>query len=343
MKNDALLSKISLTEGSAIRDVVNSLNESGRGVVLICDESGRLVGVITDADVRRGLAQGLSFDDSSLKIACLEPITVCVNTVKAELFKKFMVTKIRALPIISQDKQVVDCSFLDQFQTKEYDQKIMCIMAGGFGKRMGTLTEKVPKPMLIVRGKPMIQHIIDRAVGEGFEKIFISTHYLKDKIKDYFGDGDSFGIPIEYLEEPKPLGTGGSLSMIPTSEGPVVVTNTDVITSLGYSKLLEFHKLHDAQITMAVRKHSINHPFGVVKSDGLDFVGIEEKPVWSTDVNAGIYVVDSSQKSFVKSGESITMPEIILRAQANGEKIVLFPLHEECVDLGNLAEYEDMQ
>ena len=131
--------------------------------------------------------------------------------------------------------------------------------------------------------------------------------------------------------------------MIPINEGPVVITNTDVMTNLGYSKLLEFHKLHDAKITMAVRKHSIKHPFGVVKSDGLDFVGIEEKPVWSTNVNAGIYVVDASQKSVVKSGEFITMPEIILRAQANGEKIVLFPLHEECVDLGSLNEYEVMR
>lgn len=343
MKNDALLTKISLPEGSTIREVVDSLNESGRGVVLICNESGQLVGVITDADVRRGLAQGLSLDGSSLKIACLNPITVCVNARKADVFKKFKETKISALPIISQDKQVVDCSFLDQFQAKEYEQKIMCIMAGGFGKRMGALTENVPKPMLLVKGKPMIQHIIDRAVGEGFDKIFISTYYLKNKIREYFGDGDSFGIPIEYLEEPKPLGTGGSLSMIPVSEGPVIVTNTDVITNLGYSKLLEFHKLHNAHFTMAVRKHSIKHPFGVVKSDGLDFVGIEEKPVWSTNVNAGIYVLDSSQKSFVKSGESITMPEIIIRAQANGKKIVLFPLHEECIDLGTLAEYEGVR
>ena len=189
----------------------------------------------------------------------------------------------------------------------------------------------------------MIQHIIDRAVEEGFEKIFISTYYLKDKIKGLFWRWRQFWYSHRVSGGARAIGHGGSLSMIPTSEGPVVVTNTDVITNLGYSKLLDFHKLHDAQITMAVRKHSINHPFGVVKSDGLDFVGIEEKPVWLTDVNAGIYVVDSSQKSFVKSGESISMPEIILRAQANGEKIVLFPLHEECVDLGSLAEYEDMR
>lgn len=343
MKNDALLNEISLPKESSIRDAITSLNASGKGIVLLYDEQGKLSGTITDADVRRGLSQGFGLEDDCCAIACLKPIAIDNGTVKADVFKKFRDTKLRALPVVLNDGYLVDCSFLDQFQPEEYNQKILMIMAGGFGKRMGELTKDTPKPMLLVRGKPMIQYIVERAAKENFEQVFISTHYLKNRISDYFEDGKAFGVSIQYIEEKVPLGTGGSFSILPVNHGPVVVTNTDVMTNLGYSKLLDFHRLHNAEITMAVRRHLIQHPYGVVKGDGLDFIGIEEKPVWSTDVNAGIYVLDMSVRDIVGAGDVISMPEIVTRAQQHGKKVILFPLHEECIDLGTIAEYRDMR
>lgn len=343
MRNAMLMRKISLPKKSKIRDAINSLNESGKGIVLLCDEQGKLSGTITDADIRRGLSRGFGLEDECITIACLKPVAIKNNAIRTDIFKKFKETKLRALPVVLEDGYLVDCTFLDQFQPEEYNQKFMLIMAGGLGKRMGNLTKKTPKPMLLVRGKPMIQHIVERAANEKFEKIFISTHYLKDQIYDHFKDGKAFGVSIQYIEEKVPLDTGGSFSILPVNDGPVVVTNTDVMTNLGYSKLLEFHRLHDAKITMATRRHLIEHPYGVVKGDGLDFIGIEEKPVWSTDVNAGIYVLDMSVRNFFEKGKKITMPEIITRAKKKRKKVILFPLHEECIDLGSVPEYNDMQ
>ena len=214
MKNDALLNEISLPMESSIRDAIASLNASGKGIVLLYDEQGKLSGTITDADIRRGLSQAFGLEDDCRTIACLKPIAIDNGTVKADVFKKFRDTKLRALPVVLNDGYLVDCSFLDQFQPEDYNQKILMIMAGGFGKRMGELTKDTPKPMLLVRGKPMIQHIVERAAKENFEQVFISTHYLKNRISDYFEDGKAFGVSIQYIEEKVPLGTGGSFPIL---------------------------------------------------------------------------------------------------------------------------------
>ena len=204
-------------------------------------------------------------------------------------------------------------------------------------------TKSTPKPLLKIRGKPIIEHIIDTAADDGIKKIVISVHYLADQIKNYFGDGSSKDIDITYINEKKPLGTAGSFQMIEQTSGPVVVTNGDIVSFVGYRDLLDFHQCHDATATMAVCDHEIRHQFGVVKINDIDLVGFEEKPIWKTKINAGIYVIDASSKAIINSGEAIQMPALFERIRDRGGKTIAFPIHERWFDIGTASDLQAQQ
>jgi len=341
MRQD-LLRQICVPPTATILGAVESLNNSRKGIVLVTCYDGRLLGTITDADIRHGLASRISLEERVTVIANGNAVTLADGTSRDEIVNCFIETKLRALPILDNKGSVVDCVFLDQFSAHVQTQRVLMIMAGGFGKRMGSLTEKTPKPMLQVNDKPMMAHIIEQAAREHFEKVYISTHYLGDQIQDHFSDGKRFGVEIHYIEEASPLDTGGSFANIPVSQGPVVVTNADVLSGVGYSKMVDFHLLNSATVTIAVHQHIIQHPFGVVRSDGIDFLGIDEKPRWITSINAGIYVLDASVKKMIQHDEPISMPDVIQRVKNSGARVVVFPLHENWTDLGDATQYAQL-
>ena len=338
MRQD-LLRQICLPSTATILDAVESLNKSRKGIVLVVAPDSRLLGTITDADVRHGLASRISLEEPVTTIANSDAVSLENGTSHDKIVSRFVETKLRAIPILDNKGTVVDCVFVDQVTAHAQTQRLLMIMAGGFGKRMGTLTESTPKPMLQVNGKPMMAHIIEQAARERFEKVFISTHYLGDQIQDHFDDGGNFGVEIDYIEETRPLDTGGSFANIPASQGPVVVTNADVLSGVGYSKMLDYHLLNNATVTIAVHQHIIQHPFGVVRSDGINFIGIDEKPKWVTSINAGIYVLDASVKKMIGHNEPISMPNVIHRVKQSDGRVVVFPLHENWTDLGSEAQY----
>lgn len=205
-------------------------------------------------------------------------------------------------------------------------------------------TDNCPKPMLPIAGKPMLEHIIERAKADGFTRFVFATHYLAHMIEEYFGDGSRWQIEIGYLREQEPLGTAGALSLLnPRPELPFVVSNGDVLTDIRYSELLDFHVRHGAAATMAVRLYEWQHPFGVVKTSGLDIVGFEEKPVARTHVNAGIYVVEPIGLESLARGERCDMPVLFERLAVCGSRTVVYPMHEPWLDVGRPGEYEQAQ
>ena len=210
----------------------------------------------------------------------------------------------------------------------------LLIMAGGFGKRLGKLTESCPKPMLKINNIPILEHIINKARDENFKQIYISTHFKSNIIENYFDDGSKFNVKITYIKEEKPLGTGGSLKMLNNYNGPIIITNGDIISKIGYQKLLEFHNLNRGVATMAVLKHEITNPFGVIKYNGIQLVDFEEKPSWVTYINAGIYVVDSSVRNIINKNENISMPMILKKLKAKNKEIFIFHMHEDWIDIG---------
>jgi len=249
--------------------------------------------------------------------------------------------KFKAIPVVDKDEKVIDCYFYDNFFKSDINPPFL-IMAGGFGKRLGKLTEETPKPMLKVNNIPILEHIIKKARAEHFTKIFISTHYKSEIIENYFGNGHNFDVSITYLKEKKPLGTGGSFHLMKKFKGPVLVTNADIISKIGYRKLLDFHLLNNGIATMAVIKNEIQNPFGVVKSDGINLIDFEEKPVWINYINAGIYVVDSIVAKSVKENTNISMPMILKKLTEKKENIFIFHMHEHWVDIGTPEQLKEI-
>ena len=320
-------------------DAIESLNNSGSAIVLICNNDNLLAGTITDADIRRALANQKMFDTSVTDVMHSSPSVVGEDASNDVILDEFIRTGLRALPAVDKSGHVVDCHFREDFSDLRVAADTIMIMAGGFGTRMGDLTKETPKPMLDVRGKPMIQHIIEMAASEKFQHIVISTHYLSNVIEDHCGDGSRFGVKISYIKEESPLGTGGSFGLLENTVGPVVVTNSDIMSTIGYRQMLEFHRTHNAAATMAVREHQIQNPFGVVLNDGVTLTGFEEKPTWKTNINAGIYVLDASLRRLIAKDEVITMPAVFDRIREAGERTVVYPLYEQWTDLGSEAEY----
>jgi NDP-sugar pyrophosphorylase family protein len=212
---------------------------------------------------------------------------------------------------------------------------LMVIMAGGMGTRLRPHTEDCPKPLLAVAGKPMLEHIIERAKLEGFTHFVLAIHYLGHMIEDYFGKGERLQVQIDYVREHSPLGTAGALGLLsPRPEAPFVVTNGDVITDIRYGELLDFHVRHEAAATMAVRAHEWQHPFGVVQTQGVDIVGFEEKPIARSHINAGVYVLDPKALAVLEEDAHCDMPTLFERLQARAMRTVAYPMHEPWLDVG---------
>jgi NDP-sugar pyrophosphorylase family protein len=253
-----------------------------------------------------------------------------------EMVTQLMVAnKIQQIPVVNEHRHIVGLHLWDEITTVPVRPNMMVIMAGGRGTRLHPHTENCPKPLLPVAGKPMLEHIIERAKLEGFSHFVLAIHYLGHMIEDYFGNGERLQVRIDYLREQSPLGTAGALGLLnPRPDAPFVVTNGDVITDIRYGELLDFHIRHDAAATMALRVHEWQHPFGVVQTKGVEIVGFEEKPVSRSHINAGVYVLDPAALSLLTADAHCDMPTLFVRLQEKAKRTAAYPMHEPWLDVG---------
>lgn len=299
------------------------------------DAAGQLLGTVSDGDIRRGLLRGLTIDSDLNEVLRTNPLVAPEGMSQSLIHQLMVANKVQQIPEIDTEGRVVCLHTWDESITTDSISNKMVIMAGGKGTRLRPYTENCPKPMLLVRDKPILQHIIERARDEGFRRFILSVNYLAHMIEEYFGDGSTLGVSIEYIHEAMPLGTAGSLSMISKLiDEPLIVSNGDVITDIGYSDLLEFRKRQESVGAMAERLHEWQHPFGVVQIDGLDIVGFEEKPVMRSHINAGIYALSPVALQELNYGESCDMPTLFKRLQAKSYKTIAYPMHEPWLDVG---------
>jgi NDP-sugar pyrophosphorylase family protein len=251
---------------------------------------------------------------------------------------------VSAVPILNESRQVVGLHLLNEPLVPKKRLNPMIIMAGGKGSRLMPHTKSCPKPMLVVGAKPMLEHIIERAKAEGFYHFILSIHYLGHVIEDYFGDGNRWGVKIEYLREKSPLGTAGAIGlMTPRPTEPIVVTNGDVITDIHYGELLDFHIRHQATATMAVRVHEWQHPFGVVQTNGVDILGFAEKPISRSHINAGVYVLESNALDVLVDNAHCDMPTLFERLKVKNQRTVVYPMHEPWLDVGRPDDLVEAQ
>jgi dTDP-glucose pyrophosphorylase len=321
--------------GSTIQQAIRSLEISSMQIILIVSEDGVLVGTLTDGDIRRAFLKGLTLGSRIDDIIHCNPLVVPPEMGREHVLRLMQANKIHQLPVVNCNGRVEGLYLWDAIIAPTSIDNFMVIMAGGRGTRLHPHTENCPKPMVEVGGKPMLEHIIEHAKSEGFQNFIISLYYLGDMIVEYFGDGTKWGVKIEYLREDSPLGTAGCLSLISDlPRAPFIVTNGDVLTEIGYRDILNYHIKNEASATMAVRRHEIQNQFGVVKVNGIEIEGFEEKPVYCSQINAGIYAIDPGVLSFLEVGQKCDMPTLFERVKNQNHKTIVFPMHESWLDVG---------
>jgi dTDP-glucose pyrophosphorylase len=331
---------ITLPDSATIRDVVERLDQSPIKLVLVVDASGLLMATVTDGDVRRGLLAGHGLEDSVSHIARREFISAGPETSAKERETKLKTHGISHLPVLDSNGRVVDLHSGLTATEQEIVPNTVVIMAGGLGMRLRPMTETIPKPMLLVAGKPVLQHIVEGLRDEGFRDIVLSINYLGHQIKQHFGDGGAWGVNISYVSEEKPLGTGGALSLLDRDfNEPLVVMNGDVLMTAKVSDLVRYHIANQAEVTVGVKVLETQIPFGVMTLEGARIVGVEEKPTYRDYVNAGLYVLDPAVLKEIPKGERFDLPSILV-TRIGTPKALAFPLHESWIDIGRPVDFD---
>jgi len=334
--------KAVLAAGATMADAVRVLNDASLRFVLVLDEQGKILGTVTDGDVRRGLIRQLGMNVPISEIMNPAPVAVNLKMKRDDMVKVMQDNDILQLPVIDDSGFVVGVEFLQQLSTSPVVENVAVLMAGGFGKRLQPLTSSIPKPMLKVGSKPILETIVEQLVESGFKKIFISVFYKASMVQQYFGDGNKWGVEINYLIEDRPLGTAGALSLLPDDIGslPVLVMNGDILTKVDFLHLLAFHKEQDCDLTVCVREYDFQIPYGVVEVADSRIIGLTEKPVQSVFVNAGIYVVKQNLFRARNNEATRDMTDLIERQIEEQRPVNVFPIHEYWIDIGRMEEYK---
>jgi len=250
---------------------------------------------------------------------------------------------VRQVPLLDDEQRVVGLSTLRELLKSDSLPLQAVVMAGGYGSRLRPLTEDVPKTMLRVGDRPLLESIVEQLRESGIKRLHLATHYKGDVIARHFGDGRDFGVEIQYVEEDKPLGTAGALCLLGSTEDPVLVVNGDILTRVDFRAMLEFHTDHGADMTVAVRSYESQIPYGVIDSDGVNVVRVAEKPYVRHFINAGIYLLDPKVCQCIPNGQSYDMTELINNLVADGRRVISFPVHEYWLDIGRIEEYQKAQ
>ncbi|WP_339205350.1 nucleotidyltransferase family protein [Paenibacillus sp. FSL K6-3182] len=324
-----------------IIETMKVIDNSSLQFAVVVDDNNRLLGTVTDGDIRRGILKGRSLDS---------PIRVVMNEMpvyekagqKAYYYKALMKKRqLKQLPIVNHEKQIQYILFSEDIEGALQKENIVILMAGGLGNRLRPLTNDIPKPMLKVGDKPILELIIEDFKKFGFTNFILSVNYKKEIIKDYFQDGAHLGVSIKYIEENKRLGTAGALSLLPEKlDAPFFVMNGDLLTKINYEQLLDFHNETKSVATMCVREYEYQIPYGVIKTESHRLLSIVEKPIHKSFVNAGIYILNQEMLNYVPKEKFYDMPELFEKIMDQQKEVAVFPLREYWLDIGRMDDYE---
>jgi len=336
------MSEPTLPANATLRDAIRLIERTRRLIVVVVDDDGRLLGVLSDGDIRRAILGGKSLDGPAATAMTARPIVAPAGATAEELYDFMNGRGVAAVPVVDPAGR-----FVRVVQTIDYagDERewvggegyaAAVIMAGGEGRRLLPITLDRPKPMIDIGGVPLLERQVRAMVRSGLKRIFIATNYLGHVIEDHFGDGSEFGADIRYLREPRKLGTAGALSLMPADvDGPILVINGDVVTTADFGRLLDYHRETAAAITVAAMIHRVEIPFGVLRLDGHRAVSIEEKPSERFLCNAGIYVLDRAMLTLIPPDTRLDMTDVMTRTIADGKSVCVFPIHEYWADIGS--------
>ncbi len=334
--------KALLNSDVSLERAIQVLDEAALRIALIVDEEEKLLGTLTDGDVRRALLKHLSLETSVAEVMNTQPQTAQESWTESRLLVMLEKHELLQLPLVDNKNRVIGLANIHDLLNKTRHDNPVFLMAGGFGARLRPLTNNCPKPMLRVGDKPILEHILLNFVKAGFHRFYISTYYMPEVIQDYFGDGKKWGVSIQYVCEEKPLGTGGALGLLPHDEidKPMFMMNGDVLTSCNLHSFLEFHRCQSGVASICVREYQYQVPYGVITNEGTQIKSMVEKPVQSLFINAGIYLLDPALVKSVVPGTRIDMPTLLEQEIDSGKVVNMFPLHEYWLDIGRMDEFE---
>ncbi|MBF0159892.1 MAG: nucleotidyltransferase family protein [Magnetococcales bacterium] len=326
----------------SILEAVRVMDQGALGAVLVVNHQQRLLGVVTDGDVRRGLLQRIRMEAPVTTVMCDTPTVAKMSDSKEHIFALMRTRSLNHVPIVDDDYRLVGLETLKVMVRPQPRDNWVVLMAGGLGSRLGPLTERCPKPLLHVGSQPILEIILESFIEQGFYQFFLSVNYKKEMIQDYFGDGSRWGVSIDYLEENERCGTAGSLALLPDRpELPFFVMNGDLLTRINFIRALDFHVENEVQATMCVRKVAQTVPYGVVELESSHrLLRIVEKPVEEYLVNAGIYMLNPEVLSLIPSSGYFDMTDLFRRVIEAGYATSAFPFLEYWLDIGRMGDFQ---
>ena len=341
------MSDTQLRPNAALIAAVRAIESSRRRIAVVVGDDGRLLGTLTDGDVRRCLLDGGSLETP---VACAmnsDPITTKPDSPASYMLDLMRRGNIMALPLVDDAghfKRLVHLTDLDgpnSEASRVSAFSFAVIMAGGEGTRLRPLTEKIPKPMVDIAGFPLLERQIQRLARTGLRRVYLSVNYLGHMIEDHFGDGSEFGIDIRYLYEKEKLGTAGALSLLPEiPSGPILVMNGDILTTSSFDSLYAFHQENGAHITLAAVDYRVSIPYGVIHAEGPFVRRLEEKPSQRFFCNAGIYAVSPQVLELLRDAEHCNMTDVVETCLSHNLPVAVFPVHEYWSDIGTPDDLE---
>jgi len=344
------IKKISVGTESSIEETIRAIQRGGIGIALVVDDQERLVATITDGDIRRAILRKISLNNkvgeliesSSSKLP--KTTVVQVGTSHEEILRIMKEQVLRHIPIVNEEGRIVELIWISELIEEELSIPVSAVvMAGGKGKRLHPLTKDTPKPMLPLEDRPLMERTIERLRKFGIAKVNIATHYKSEVITEHFGDGDNFGVDINYINEDQALGTAGALGLIETPDNSTLVVNGDVLTQLDFRAIFDFHRFHKAVMTVGVRKCELKVPYGVIDIEDVEVKDIIEKPVHSFIVNAGIYLLEPIAYKYIPKNEHFNMTDLVSCLITAKHRVICFPIQEYWLDIGHPENYEQLK
>jgi len=338
MKN---IEHIKLTIQSTIKEALAIIDSGAIKIAVVIDVHEKLIGTLSDGDIRRGILDGKTLDSVIEDIYFKTPTVINVNKSKEDVIKLCIAKKIYQIPVVDDLGRIIGIELLDELLKPKVHPNKVVLMVGGLGARLKPLTETTPKPMLHVGNKPILQTIVEKFGSYGFVDIVMCVNYKSHIIQEFFGDGSKFGVNIKYILEQSRMGTAGALSLLTKKPSePFFVMNGDLLTNVNFEHLLEFHQLNNAIATMCVREYDFQVPYGVVNIEEGKITSIKEKPVHKFFVSAGIYMLNPKCIELIPNDVFYDMPTLFEQLITTGENTTSFPLREYWLDIGRMEEYE---
>lgn len=334
--------KVLIPPGASIHDAIEAIDRGSLQICLVVDTERRLLGTVTDGDIRRAILAGVDMGAPAEGIMYRTPHVGREGDARETLLARMAAEMIRQIPLLDAEGRVVGLAYIeDLLSPPKARENWVVLMAGGRGTRLRPLTESAPKPLLTVGDKPLLETILESFIEQNFKRFYMAVHYRADMIRDHFGDGGKWDAEIRYIEEKKRLGTAGALRLIPERpQAPMIVMNGDLLTRVNFQHLLDYHRQHGSKATMCVRAYDFRVPFGVVQIEDNRIKGIDEKPLHSFFVNAGIYVLEPEVIDRIPEGQLYDMTTLFENIIKSEDTTAVFPIHEYWLDVGRMDDLD---